>query len=208
MYRLFFIAKNNLKKKKSDVAVLTFLTMLAVTLLYVSIAAMTNTGKVLDRVYEETNGADQVFITASREKENLTELISGQIPSGSVTREKLAKDALYSPIEKVEATTTLDGSSIGKTIRTTSSSTDYVINVKKDSTIPIGSEIAILRDHAKTCRIIFGSDARAGIVGMSSWITACTLSIEENFSMIALKKIVSETNYDYWVVTGNVEVLE
>lgn len=78
MYRLFFIAKNNLKKKKSDVAVLTFLTMLAVTLLYVSIAAMTNTGKVLDRVYEETNGADQVFITASREKENLTELISSQ----------------------------------------------------------------------------------------------------------------------------------
>ena len=141
-------------------------------------------------------------------EENLTELISSQIPSGSVTREKLAKDALYSPIQKAEATTTLDGSSIGKTIRTSSGTTDYVINVKKDSTIPIGSEIAILRDHAKTCKIVFGSDARVGISGMSSWITACTLSIEENFSMIALKKVVSETSYDYWVVTGNVEVLE
>lgn len=78
MYRLFFIARNNLKKKKSDVVVLTFLTMLAVTLLYVSFAAMSNTGKVLDRVYEETNGADNIFITASKEKEKLTELISSQ----------------------------------------------------------------------------------------------------------------------------------
>lgn len=78
MYRLLFIARNNMKKKKSDVVVLVFLTMLAVTLLYVSITALTNTGKVLDRVYEETNGADQIFITASREREKLTDLISSQ----------------------------------------------------------------------------------------------------------------------------------
>lgn len=78
MYRLLFIARNNLKKKKSDVVVLVFLTMLAVTLLYVSNTALTNTGKVLDRVYEETNGADQIFVTASREREKLTELISSQ----------------------------------------------------------------------------------------------------------------------------------
>lgn len=78
MYRLFFIAKNNLKKKKSDVVVLTFLTMLAVTLLYISIAARTNTGKVLDRVYEDTNGADNIFITASEQKEKLIELMSSQ----------------------------------------------------------------------------------------------------------------------------------
>lgn len=78
MYRLLFIARNNLKKKKSDVVVLGFLTMLAVALLYVSITALTNTGKVLDRVYQETNGADQIFITASREREKLTELISSQ----------------------------------------------------------------------------------------------------------------------------------
>lgn len=166
-------------------------------------------GIVTETVVVDTTMADkQMTELLLKIEENLTELISSQIPSGSVTREKLAKDALYSPIEKVEATKTLDGSSIGKTIRTSSSSTDYVINVKKDSTIPNGSEIAILRDYAKTCKIIFGSDARAGIVGMSDWITACTLSIEERFSMIALKKIVSDTNYDYWVVTGDVEVLE
>lgn len=78
MYRLFFIAKNNLKKKKSDVVVLVFLTMLAVVLLYMSITAMTNTGKVLDKVYEETNGADFIFITPNKEREQLTELISSQ----------------------------------------------------------------------------------------------------------------------------------
>lgn len=78
MDRLFFIAKNNLKKKKSDVVVLAFLTTLAVMLLYVSIAAMSNTGKVLERVYEETNGADLTFITSSSEQEELIELISSQ----------------------------------------------------------------------------------------------------------------------------------
>lgn len=78
MFRLFFIAKNNMKKKKSDVIVLTFLTMLAATLLYISISAMTNTGKVLDKVYEETNGADFIFITPSKEKEKLTEILSSQ----------------------------------------------------------------------------------------------------------------------------------
>lgn len=78
MYRLFFIAKNNLKKKKGDVVVLAFLTMLAVTLLYMSITAVTNTGKVLDKVYEQTNGADFIFITPNKERETLTELISSQ----------------------------------------------------------------------------------------------------------------------------------
>lgn len=78
MYRLFFIAKNNLKKKKSDVIVLTFLTLLAATLLYISISAVTNTGKVLDKVYEETNGADLIFITPSKEREKLTEIFSSQ----------------------------------------------------------------------------------------------------------------------------------
>lgn len=78
MYRLFFVAKHNLKKKKSDVVVLTFLIMLAATLLYISISALTNTGRVLDNVYEETNGADWIFITPSKERDKLTEIISSR----------------------------------------------------------------------------------------------------------------------------------
>lgn len=78
MYRLFFVAKHNLKKKKSDVVVLTFLIMMAATLLYISISALTNTGRVLDKVYEETNGADWIFITPSKERDKLTEIISSR----------------------------------------------------------------------------------------------------------------------------------
>lgn len=78
MYRLLFIAKNNLKKKKSDVIVLAFLTMLAAALLYISISAITNTGNVLDKVYEEANGADLLFITPSKDKEKLAEILSSQ----------------------------------------------------------------------------------------------------------------------------------
>lgn len=37
MYTSFFLAKNNMKKKKSDVAIITFLIMLATMLLYIKI---------------------------------------------------------------------------------------------------------------------------------------------------------------------------
>lgn len=67
MYSLFLIAINNIKKKKSDVAVLFFLIILATLLLYASISILTNTSKVIDKKYEEFNTADFFYMTGSKD---------------------------------------------------------------------------------------------------------------------------------------------
>ncbi len=58
MYRSFFIAKNNLKKKKGDAMVLSALIAIAALLLYVSLHAFMNMGKVVDQLYEICQTAD------------------------------------------------------------------------------------------------------------------------------------------------------
>lgn len=132
---------------------------------------------------------------------------TGNIKNAAVTRAKLAQDALYSPVIGANATDTINSSHVGKTFRTTNGTTDYVFNVKKDSAIPTGAEVAILRGYSKTCNIVFGADVRVGFAGNSSWLTAPTFSINEVFTMIALKKVASDADYDYWLITGDVEVV-
>lgn len=78
MYKIFSIAKNNMKKKKSDVIVLLFLVIISNVLLYTSISTLSNTLKVGDKVYEETNGADFFFMTSMKEEEKVKELIKEQ----------------------------------------------------------------------------------------------------------------------------------
>lgn len=78
MYRLIFIAKNNLKKKKSDVAVLFFLTMLAALLLYVSISVLTRTGDVIQTAYDKYNSADFLFASGCTEEEKITAVFEEQ----------------------------------------------------------------------------------------------------------------------------------
>ena len=58
MYRSFFIARNNLKKKKGDAMVLSALIAIAVLLLYVSIQAFANMGKIVDNLYDQCQAAD------------------------------------------------------------------------------------------------------------------------------------------------------
>ena len=64
MYTGFFIAKNNMKKKKSDVAVITLLIMMATMLLYVSISVLGNTEKVIDNAAKACNTSDHMYITS------------------------------------------------------------------------------------------------------------------------------------------------
>ncbi|MBD5526529.1 MAG: ABC transporter permease [Lachnospiraceae bacterium] len=61
MYRMFFIARNNLVKKKSDVITLIILIMLSTLLLYISISVLRLTPQVIDTVCDEVNTADVFF---------------------------------------------------------------------------------------------------------------------------------------------------
>ncbi len=63
MYRLFVIAKNNMKKQKGDMITFLILTFLAALMLFDCISSMTGIGKVLDAKFEEINGADVMLYT-------------------------------------------------------------------------------------------------------------------------------------------------
>ena len=77
MYTSFFIAKHNMKKKKSDVVIITFLIMLATMLLYVSTSVLGNTEKVIDNVAEACNMSDHVYFTSEEGSELASEIWDG-----------------------------------------------------------------------------------------------------------------------------------
>lgn len=78
MYSLYFIAKNNLKKKKSDAAVLTGLIILAALLLYIGISTLSNMGKVVNKAYELTNAADWYMLNSAAAVENMEEIFENR----------------------------------------------------------------------------------------------------------------------------------
>lgn len=61
MYRYFFIAKNNIKKQKSDMITFFVLSLIAALLIFVSVSFMLGTGRVYDTNKENINGADIIL---------------------------------------------------------------------------------------------------------------------------------------------------
>lgn len=78
MYSLFFIARNNLKKKKGDVAVLLFLIALAALLLYTSMSVLTGTPKIIQTAYENADTADFFFMTNVDNAAQIREILTSQ----------------------------------------------------------------------------------------------------------------------------------
>ncbi len=58
MYRIFFIAKNNIKRQKGDMITFLILTCLSAILIFDCLSALFGLGKVLDDKFGEVNGAD------------------------------------------------------------------------------------------------------------------------------------------------------
>ena len=76
MGSLWFIAKNNMKKRKGDAIVLFFLMALAALLLYVSISVLTGTEKVINEAYEAMHTPDWFYMTNIDCEERLTALVA------------------------------------------------------------------------------------------------------------------------------------
>ena len=58
MYKIFFIAKNNIKRQKGDMITFLILTCLSAILIFDCLSALLGLGKVLDDKFSEVNGAD------------------------------------------------------------------------------------------------------------------------------------------------------
>jgi len=81
MYRFFFIAKNNIKKQKSDMITFFILSVLSSLFIFISASFLADTGKVIDTNMEKINAADIFIITGYSEPAiaKLEELIKGNV---------------------------------------------------------------------------------------------------------------------------------
>lgn len=132
----------------------------------------------------------------------------------SVTRAKLAQNALYSPmVYPTETPYVFTASDIGKTFMTGSalagSVTDVVYTVNDDFglNVPNGTEIAIIaRRGITSTKIVFEGVQKSAVAG-EQMTENKTYKIPDGYGMVALKKINYGTNTSWWLVTGNVEVV-
>lgn len=136
--------------------------------------------------------------------------------NASVTRAKLAQDALYSPIVVCSGSSfDLSINEIGKTLindprNSSSSILEYNIGKGNSQWISAGSEFAFISVNGQGVKLCFWDNILIALPGESSLKNApLKLRISENYGMVALKKLYhNPTNGDVWLVTGNVEVVE
>ena len=136
--------------------------------------------------------------------------------NASVTRAKLATDALYSPINAISPINypnyEIKTGDLGKTLLHSWESgvdnvdTVYSMTDAVSKALPNGAEIAIIYMHGKSCSIAFDSNIVVDLVGEPR-VRGATLKIPEKHGMVALKKWLYAGGEDYWLVTGNVEVV-
>ncbi len=81
MYRFFFIAKNNIKKQKSDMITFFILSSLSALFIFISASFLADTGKVIDTNREKINSADILVIAGYSEPviSKLEEIIKGNV---------------------------------------------------------------------------------------------------------------------------------
>lgn len=76
MYKMLFIARNSLAKKKSDVVTLILLILLSTLLLYISISVLKRTPQVIDTVCGDVNTADVFYASACPETGKITSVLN------------------------------------------------------------------------------------------------------------------------------------
>ena len=135
----------------------------------------------------------------------IAQAASQTIIDGSVTRAKLAKDALYSPIRIVQSNSNVVSSDIGGTIRTGGSASAITVTLTQavSHAMPVGTEIAFLPWVAATMKIAFNG-VKVGILEQTQAYVSPTFTLKQK-GMIAIKKILSDDNGDYWLLSGLIE---
>ena len=135
----------------------------------------------------------------------ISQAASQTIIDGSVTRAKLAQDALYSPIRMVQSDSNVVSSDVGGTIRTGGSASAITVTVTQavSHAMPVGTEIAFLPWVAATMKIAFDG-VKVGILDRTQAYSSPTFTLKHK-GMIAIKKIISDNNGDYWLLSGLIE---
>ena len=118
----------------------------------------------------------------------------------------LISEVRYSPILNLTTVTnTLSADMLGKTVMCRTAGQDFTLTITKEvhDALPIGFEVALVYwDTANSVKLAFTGGVYACIAGEGN-IQNATLALPERFTMVAAKKVTSQS----WLVTGNVEVV-
>lgn len=137
------------------------------------------------------------------------------VKDGVVTRDKLANDALCSPMIVVASNRNVLASDLGATLisKYSSSATTFTLTLNQtvSTALPTGFEFAAVYSSTQNKLKIATSGIRVLIAGegqVADASKAKTFTIPDIGGMVALKKIDKGTTAgDLWVATGNVEVV-
>ena len=127
---------------------------------------------------------------------------TAKIKDANVTRDKLANDALYSPVALQTASLTLAARHVGQTLVANSSSSAFIFTVPNSTSLPVGYEVAIFNYLSSSTKITFASGVNTVMYGETAAVTAKSFTLE-TYAMVALKKLTSDT----WLLTGPAEVV-
>lgn len=132
-------------------------------------------------------------------------VIASKIGNKEVTRAKLAQDTLYSPIRMVQSDSTVVLDDVGATIRTGGSASAITVTLTQavSHAMPVGTEIAFLPWVAATMKIAFDG-VKVGVMDRTQAYSSPTFTLKHK-GMIAIKKILSDSNGDYWLLSGLTE---
>lgn len=132
---------------------------------------------------------------------------TGNYGDKTVTRAKLADEVLVTPIVNIGATYTATRTDTGKLIRMKDGTVDYVINFIKNVDIPIGATYPIFKNWVKSNKIVFSDKCMVAVKGEETYLLAPTFTITDTFTLVAVQKIAVDPDYDYWYISGDVEVV-
>ena len=170
------------------------------------------TAKIADKAVTTAQLGDASVGTAQLDALSVTAaklaalaVVTAKIKDGAVTRAKLAQDALYSPIRMVQSDSNVVSSDVGATIRTGGSASAITVTLTQavSHAMPIGVEIAFLPWVSATMKIAFDG-VKVGVLDQTQAYSSPTFTLKHK-GMIAIKKILSDSNGDYWLLSGLTE---
>ena len=135
--------------------------------------------------------------------------------NASVTRAKLAQDALYSPVKMITADRNIEADDLGKTLKPRFSLSSITFTLTLDAAsstaLPFGAEIAVCRLYDLTkVNIAFSGVRVVYLAGgrIANKDDNVTVTIPNVGGMLAIKKMEIDSEYgDLWLLTGNAEVI-
>ena len=132
--------------------------------------------------------------------------------NASVSRAKLAQDALYSPVVTKTDSFSVLANEVGKTYFVNASNKDVEVSVSSDvaSGLSVGADFAVYWFYARSITLVL-KNVRVCLQGDATIYGGLNkqvrITINDIRSMVALKKMLrNSTNGDIWAVIGNVEV--